>query len=471
MGRPKSIEHILTVSGRPEQLRAFKRIAYASHLNPLDFFNILPVETFSDQELYEHSCQMTYGIKKIPRKVKVLKNEEGKVVYAFRSQKQCNVSFMPYRFPELDFELYLPEENKHVAITKDGFKNDYYVSKPQKSYIPVGLPSLLDTLIGKSVALIITDDPGNLNPDVLPFDFVLHNELDFYHFGHPSIPIVTKTSEKTIYIKTNPVALLRWLNEYKVKLECFIGLGEHIHHSVFFELLSPLLSDNSWYFADRLFSLSSLERGYLCLNYLSHYSTKGFPNLNFYSLPVNHNEMPFDPGLLPCAEQYDDMPSDAFDFEDESLPIIKDKTPFSVCNLYRISRTSPITEIRNIGNIEVSVSNASVWEFENDFDCIVPYQLYPWGIEDYLPKNKKIELILNYDWVRNRPFKLFLEEAFLEKWRSIGIAIDLDQDYLKSFQTIKRWNKKYPEKVHFFIMDRERKEEISTLLQTFFYKK
>jgi hypothetical protein len=125
-----------------------------------------------------------------------------------------------------------------------------------------------------------------------------------------------------------------------------------------------------------------------------------------------------------------------------------------------------MTYTRNTGNVEVSISNASVWDFENYFDCIVPDN--SWNLEDFLPLDCQVDYILNPDWFRRRSFEKFLEEAFLEKWECIGIGIDLEQDYIKAFRDLKKWNKKYPQKVQFFLMDPEREEKIGRLLHECF---
>ncbi len=454
MPKAQSIEHILTISGRSEQLRAFRRIAYYSKKNPLDFYKILPVESYADQLFYEHSCLKTYGVNFPPNHVRMLKNEEDKLIYSFRTQGHCDLRFIHYSFPDLKFELFLPAEDKHIIIINEGFESDYMIAKPQNAIIPDEMSSFLKVIGSESLALLISDDLNDFNPDILPYDFVLHNKPVI------AVPSCTRISRKTICIKANPLVLLRWLYAYGVKIKCFIGLVEQIHNTTFFELLSPVLLDESFYFADSIMEVS-LRQG----NMLANPDTTEFPNLNFSFKSPHQAEMPFDPGLLPRSNldyTSDDLPP-VF-FEKEAIPVPNSIVPAFTPSLFSISRRPPMTEIINIGKIEVSLTNASVWDFESKFDCIVPYVPYKWDLDDFLPQGKQSEYILNLDWFLKRPFKKFLEEAFLEKWKFVGIAIDLEQDYMNAIKAIRKWNKKYPEKIHFFFLNPDRKEQISKLI-------
>lgn len=459
MRAPKQIEHILTVTGKPERLRLFKRIAYISPKNPLYFPNILPVDDYGDKELWFLACKLNFGVSRVPGHARVLDEEEGRVVYAFRTDRNCNLNFMPFSFPDLNFELYLPSADKYLVLKKELFQINNYIYKHSKPSIPEELIHLLKTAKRKSVALVINHCLGNFDPDFLPYDLIIYIGTDFGY------PFKTIMSEKVIRIKAEPASILRWLSEFNLKLNCLIDIDEYCHRDSFFQMLSPLLSDESWYFSNRLYEVNLKE-----LSDNINSNNYGFPALNFYANPLNQDEEPFKSEYIRNAIRdlpSDDLPPEAF--EGEQPQFITHKLPVRVSVIYKLNRRPPMTEIRCTENVDVRISNASVWDFENDFNCIVPDS--SWNIQDFLPLSKEVDFILNIDWFRRRSFEKFLEEAFLEKWKCIGIGIDLEQDFVKAFRILKKWNKKYPEKVHFFLMDPERKKNVSFLLHECFDQK
>jgi len=184
------------------------------------------------------------------------------------------------------------------------------------------------------------------------------------------------------------------------------------------------------------------------------FTADGFPVANFQIKSPGIDAVPFELGGFPLTEEDFDI-----------LPGVDALAPAS--NHFRVFGLKKLpanAETFVIGKIEVSLSNASVWDYEKDFDCVVARPAPREMIKAFLPPPLIRDYIENLDWFMNRPFRSFLEEADLEKWSSVGIGIDLDNQFKTALTVIKKWKSEFPKRVHFFIIDPEAKQRASEML-------
>jgi len=322
---------------------------------------------------------------------------------------------------------------------------------------PEKVPDWFKDLRSKSAILIVSNVLFDIDPGKFPFDLaILNNPAD--HIGSRGGEFkFCRINDHFIEVKGIPAKTVRILHDIGIHVKCFVGLGDGCgtldysnctHLAEFFALLSPVLSDESLYITDHDFWLDrSLIRQYSSTN-------NGFPVMHFMAKEINPEDLPFDVGVFPVSPPFEWL--------------LFDPTPPNFLRTYKLKRLPPDTETYSIGKTEVSLSNSSVWDFQDQFDCIIPNSTDRKSMEAYLPLKKEREYIVNTSWFINRSIDLFLEEAFLEKWRTVGIGFELDSMMILRFlKALKRWKKDFPLTIHFFVLNPKRKSEISMLLKRY----
>jgi hypothetical protein len=285
---------------------------------------------------------------------------------------------------------------------------------------------------------------------MFPYDLIILNDTQDEPRNNPGLIGMKRISEKVVRVQAKPVRVIRALSDLNIRVKCFIGLAAGYSWSMmnyngnidmpgFFEFLSHVLCDEALYLADFDF-VSHLLKGERY-----RFDQHDFPVANFSALPLEKDSVPFNIGVLPLTtEDFDDLPGADEPCIDENVP---DPQRLRIFGLKKLPAD---TQTFVLGNIEVSLSNATVWDFETDFDCVVANPAPREMTEAFLPAKGKRDYIVNLDWFMKRPFVKFLEEADLEKWSSVGIGISMEKQFRPALMALKKWNKEFPKRGAFF---------------------
>ena len=507
MSQRRNVANILIAKGTADSIRSFKRTAFQSKRNRLSFTNIWPYNFIGDLEFDNPGLKRKFGLVDIPKKIRIIDESDECIKFFFISNGICQLHFMSEAHKDLVFEHAYAESSKETNLAKEQgvmvHYNDSYLlkyklldndqdwqtdkdpvtsdyleelirkvktgDKAERSYnaflnvnpdlIIPGLGEYFEwfnQFHGKRALLLVDDSTVTLNYDLFPFDLVILN-VEPKYYGRALDPLnVLSISRKVIKIDGNPARTLRFLLDFDIRIKCFVALSDGCsafnnysacaHVTEFFDLLSPVLSDESFYYSDRDFITRHVPERFPVYN--SH-----FPHIHFLAKSVGLNAFPFDVRILAlCSEE---------------RYLLSGPTPSDPSRMFKLQRLPTQTEVERIGQIEVRLSNASVFDFEGQFDCIVPNKNLPKTIRYFIPDYLGNKYIINDQWFLNHPFKHFLEEVNLERWNSIGIGIDNDFNVKYALEAVKNWKKDFPEKLHFFVMDPEKKSQFSQILKYF----
>jgi len=302
------------------------------------------------------------------------------------------------------------------------------------------LESYLKNMQGKKVLLYVSSGPYKKEYLSLPYDYVVLTD---------KIGIIDETTNPQIELYNNKVVMmsmdtnraLRILKENGVKIQCFVGIRdgcneggnyECVNTNSFFGRLSPILDNKVYYITDHF----DYYRGEIdpLLGKL------GFMNVNY------ENTDSFDDSLL----------FDESVFFNQYFNSLQDIT------VIPIQRKDPQTIERMIGKIKVSVSHASVWDYESDLDCIIHGELTHEGNENYF----QLKPHRTYLSVQNiiRVPEYILAQAQLNKWKKIGLIPFMNGQYNGFIEACLNWNAEYPEKLHFFHLEDRDMIELRALI-------
>ena len=283
----------------------------------------------------------------------------------------------------------------------------------------------LHNLKGKRVLLYVSSSKTLSHYMDLPFEYVILNSNIF-----PKRDGMQLVNNKIIEMPFDNNKALRVLKNAGVKIQCFIGMQdgcneggnyECVNTPQFFGRLSPILDNKVLYIANHWDSnrtgtginnvVNSI--GFLSTHYKKVELTDDFPKIE--------NTVRF------CEH-----------IEDEKHRV---DVP--------IERLEPKTAEGKVGNINIKVSHSSVWDYEDDFDCII----HPAFARDnqYLNdvEGRYYKILDEYE---NNPEKILLD-ANDNKWSSIGLVPFLGSRYNQFLDFCEQWDKPYPQKLHFCHME------------------
>jgi hypothetical protein len=286
--------------------------------------------------------------------------------------------------------------------------------------------TFLDELKGKKVLLYASSTDIKEDYLKLPYDYVILNNKEY--FGNSDMLLV---DNKIILMPYDNNRALRILKDAGIKIQCFVGIvdgcweggqntGECVNTNAFFSRLSPILDDKIIYITDH-FHFYNTEIDSLI-------DKIGFLNVHFETIDIFDQSLLFDESVF-----Y----SNYFNQADNLwvMPIQRKK--------YR-------TIERLVGNISIKVSQASVWDKENDFDCII-YGNNSSGNNYYLPLNSGIHYLPLNQNVINPNY--LLNMALHNKWKRIGLIPFMKGNYQEFLNACLNWKGKYPETIHFFHLE------------------
>lgn len=268
----------------------------------------------------------------------------------------------------------------------------------------------------------------------LPFDYIILCNHEYFNQSGMRL-----FNNKVIEWPSDNNRALRVLMEVGVKIDCFVGIQdgcidggnyECVSSNSFFARLSPVLKDkviyitNHWDAPNHEYTENVVH-------------THGFLNNHFAPL-TDDNDLPkMDPEIR--LSEY----------------ITDDDRKFII----PIKRKDPNTVVVQVNRIGIAASNASVWDFEQDFNCIIhpPYSFSPRRrpYDDYrnpFVSNVKDRDYRVYKTYVNNPV-LLLEDAVTYKWKNIASVPFLRGRYNEFVDLCKNWNDRFPEKIHFFHLE------------------
>jgi hypothetical protein len=288
----------------------------------------------------------------------------------------------------------------------------------------------LHNLKGKKVLLYVSSSKTLNHYINLPFDYVILNSKSF-----PKRNGMQLVSNKIIEMPFDNNMALRELKNAGVKIQCFVGMQdgccgggnyECVNSTHFFGRLSPILDDKvlfittHWDMYQQRVTNVVNSLGFLSTHYKKRELSGGFPIIDKTVHFCEH---------IKDEEHRVDLP---------------------------IERVDPQTVEVKFGNIAIKVSHASVWDYEDDFDCLIHPQLA--SENQYLMDAKERQYRL-LDEYKNNPKKILLD-ANENKWNSIGLVPFLGSRYKLFLDLCEQWDKPYPKNLHFCHMEERDLSEV-----------
>ncbi len=298
--------------------------------------------------------------------------------------------------------------------------------------------SFLRNLRGKKVMLYVSSSNFKKEYLSLPFDYVILNNCEY--FRGKGIWI---SGDKVIMLPFDNNKALRILKDYGIKIQCFIGIQdgciqggnyECVNNNSFFGRLSPVLDEKVLYLTNHWDS---------CLQRVDPIiEDYGFLNVNY--------------GV-----------ADSF----SSIPLFDESISFSCHesnerNIVRIpiQRKNPQTLEKLIGKIIVKISHASIWDHEDEFDCIIHSDFYKIAKENYCPADNEERVYISLSKINRDPIFL-LDEAQKNGWRRIGLVPFMNGHYHDFVEYCRNYNGDFPEVLHFFYLEDRDMAELRGLLE------
>lgn len=299
----------------------------------------------------------------------------------------------------------------------------------------------LDNLIGKKVLLYLSSTPYKQEYLQLPYDYVILNSKELFENRQIDSPIRVVDDKVILMAFDNNKAILI-LKDHGVKIQCFVGIidgccqggnYECVNTNSFFGRLSPILDDNIYYITEHFGMYSDLADAL----------TNDLGFLNVHYVPTKS----FDDSLL----------FDESVFLSEYLRTLKGV--FTI----PLKRSKEKTMARTIGSINLMVSHSSIWDHEDDFDCIIYNDLSQEGHENYLPQNH-IRDYVPLKQVKNESFQYVLKQAEKNSWKNIALVPYLKGRYQEVIDYCRNWKGKYPERIHFFHLEEKDLSDLKFIL-------
>jgi|LSQX01.1.fsa_nt_gb hypothetical protein len=269
----------------------------------------------------------------------------------------------------------------------------------------------------------------------LPFDYIIL--CNYEYFNQSGMRLF---NNKVIEWPSDNNRALRVLMQAGVKIDCFVGIQdgcidggnyECVSSNSFFARLSPVLKDNVIYITN-------------------HWDA---PN-HQYTENVVHTHGFLNNHFTPLAS-FDELP-----YVDPAIKLSEHERDDSRKFIIPIKRKDPNTIEAKVNRINIAASNASVWDFEKDFDCIVhpPYNYQHRG--GHQTNKYKNPFVFNH---RERDFRVYktyqkdpvllFEDAVTYKWKNIATVPFLQGRYDEFLEICKNWDERFPEKIHFFHLE------------------
>lgn len=318
----------------------------------------------------------------------------------------------------------------------------------ENMYVTYGSIKTIDAkfftnLKGKTVLLYVSSSDIKEEYLQLPYDYVILNNKEY--FGNTDVLIV---DNKIILMPFENNMALRLLKDYGVKIQCFVGIvdgcceggndSECVNSNSFFGRLSPILDEKVYYITDHFYK----DQKGLIERY-------GFLNVHFEAIHTFDSSLLFDEAVFN---------SGYFNANGED-------------HFYPVQRTDALTVEKTIGNINVAVSHASIWDYENEFDCIV-YSKLRGDQMNYLPYENRMRRWYvslnnkNEEVIYPNPAALLLD-ANKYRWERIGSVPIFHGQYDQLIDAIQNFSGDYPKKIHFFHIEGRDMIELRTNLRNF----
>ena len=520
----EKLAYLLKLKGTAANIREFKRVVYKSDDISLSFHK---AAFFGGDPLFEDRNEMNYRAYRTyegPKKIITLKETPTEILYYFKSNGPAPICFLKEGFPGLiikhasisikryrnslagevqnagcgviamrlkemlknypgieEEDLEVAGSNKMNEAEADKYlkrlsreRNKTFIRKNYKeSFDKMTTPSypyFLRKYKGKTAYVIISNWKINIEKIPEGYDLVLWNHPDSLEtaqeeFNYSGL-IYERLKPGIIKMSgVDPKLAFRILKACDIKVQCVAGewinwfsdQGPILNDGAYFIVkISPVLTDHPYFISDKPPEDEPEQLPMI----------NGFPNLHFDAVCVNPEDVPFDYKLFAFSSVKRRYMEEWKSRELAGLTYPLDmERPYPV---FQLHRRPPETEVFLTGKVVLLLSHASVCDYGEKFDCRIPKFK---GIDEtYKTRRQHPEraYIINRDWFQAVDFGLFFREAYLEKWRSIGIGYDMTLDidvFLKELCKIKR---KYPSLIHFFTMNRNIKQELSIKMTNLF---
>lgn len=277
----------------------------------------------------------------------------------------------------------------------------------------------LNNLQDKKVLLYVSSTAYNERYQELPFDYVILNRLD------SQIRSMQLVDDKVILMPYDNNKALRLLKNAKVKIQCFVGIQdgcvdggnyECVNSPQFFGRLSPILDDKVIYITNH-WSISNGAYGNNVVN------GNGFFNSHYRKVEIDDTFPQIAPEFRFCNNESDD--------KRKIFVAIKKRT-----NLPDLSF--------KLGNIEIKVSHASVWDYEDDFNCLIHSLLR--SKNQYLAGVQRRHYADTTRYENN--IQILLDDANTKKWEHIGTIPFMNNSYQEFIELCRNWQGEYPKSIH-----------------------
>lgn len=298
-------------------------------------------------------------------------------------------------------------------------------------------PSYFERLKGKTVMLYLSSNSFNEGYLEMPYDYVILNSYTFSERENQPLSAMKIINGKVILMPYDNNRALRILKGAGVKIKCFVGIndgcsegGNHecVNNSSFFGRLSPILDDEIYYITDHFDNARDLEGLTGKLGFLNtHYEVTEF---------FDEELITFDENVFYGDPQY----------RKEHIWFIP------------LRRKDDMTRGYRLGNIYISASHASIWEHEDEFDCIIHGNMSQKAAVNYVPEPQK-RCYMPLHMVDKDPSWL-LRKAEKNRWKRIGLIPYLQGHYQEFLAICKEWKGKYPEAIQFFHLEERDMTEV-----------
>ncbi len=305
----------------------------------------------------------------------------------------------------------------------------------------------LRNLVGKKVLFYASSTRYYEQYLDLPFDYIILCNREYFNQSGMRL-----YGNKVIEWPSGNNRALRVLMQTGVKVDCFVGIQdgcseggnyECVNSNSFFGRLSSVLKNKAIYITNHWDAPNHQYKANIV-------HTHGFLNNHFTPL-ASFDELPhIDPAIRLSEHESDD--SKKF--------------------IIPIKRKDANTIEAKVNRINIATSNASVWDLEKDFDCIVhpPYNYSHYG--SHQTNKYKNPFVFNH---RERDFRVYktyqkdpvllLEDAVTHNWKRIATVPFLRGRYDEFVETCRNWKERFPEKIHFFHLEDRDLEQLRLKLE------